>query len=48
MGLGLGNSLSSPVYPQTAYAVTRSVSLDGTNDHIIILTCTQTQVTITK
>jgi hypothetical protein len=36
MGLGLGNSLSSPVYPQTAYAVTRSVSLDGTNDHIVI------------
>jgi len=36
MGLGLGNSLSSPVYPQTAYAVTRSVDLDGTDDHIII------------
>ena len=37
MGLGLGNSLSSPVYPQqTAYTVTKSVSLDGTDDHIII------------
>ena len=37
MGLGLGNSLSSPVYPQqTTYAVTRSVDLDGTDDHIII------------
>ena len=37
MGLGLGNSLSSPVYPQqTAYTVTRSVSLDGSDDHIII------------
>jgi hypothetical protein len=36
MGLGLGNSLSSPVYPQTAYAVTRSVDLDGVDDHITI------------
>ena len=38
MGLGLGSSLSSPVYSQqeTAYAVTRSVDLDGTNQHIII------------
>ena len=37
MGLGLGNSLSSPVYlQQTAYAVTRSVDLDGADDHIII------------
>ena len=36
MGLGLGSSLSSPAYSKTAYAVTRSVDLDGTNDHIII------------
>ena len=34
--LGLGNSVSSISYPQQAYAVTRSVDLDGTNDHIII------------
>ena len=35
--LGLGNSVSSISYPQqTAYAVTKSVSLDGTNDHIVI------------
>ena len=36
MGLGLGSSLSSPVYSQSEYAVTRSVDLDGTNQHIII------------
>jgi hypothetical protein len=38
MSLGLGSSLSSPVYKQqtAAYAVTRSVDLDGTNQHIII------------
>ena len=36
MGLGLGSSLSSPAYSKTEYAVTRSVSLDGTNDHILI------------
>ena len=38
MGLGLGNSLSSPMYKQqtSSYAVTKSVSLDGTDDHIII------------
>ena len=36
MGLGLGNILSSPVYSKAAYAVTRSVSLDGADDHIII------------
>jgi len=38
MGLGLGNSLSSPVYPQqtAAYSVTKSVSLDGSDDHIVI------------
>jgi len=35
--LGLGNSVSSISYPQqTAYTVTKSVSLDGTDDHIII------------
>jgi len=35
--LGLGNSVSSISYPQqTSYAVTKSVSLDGTNDHIVI------------
>ena len=33
--LGLGNSLSNSLYAG-AYAVTKSVSLDGTNDHIII------------
>ena len=36
MGLGLGSSLSSPAYSKTAYAVTRSVSLDGSDDHIVI------------
>ncbi len=34
--LGLGNSVSNAVYLQADYAVTRSVSLDGTNDHIVI------------
>tara|TARA_R100000234_G_scaffold35714_2_gene21253 strand:+ start:362 stop:1090 length:729 start_codon:yes stop_codon:yes gene_type:complete len=35
--IGLGNSISSRQYaPQATYAVTRSVDLDGTNDHIII------------
>jgi len=38
MSLGLGSSLSSPVYKQqtATYAVTKSVSLDGADDHIII------------
>mgnify|MGYP003127877275 CR=1 FL=1 len=38
MGLGLSSSLSSAVYlpSSTAYSVTKSVSLDGTDDHIII------------
>jgi len=34
--LGLGNSVSNIPYSQASYAVTRSVSLDGTDDHIII------------
>ena len=34
--LGLGNSVSNAVYSQADYAVTRSVSLDGTDDHIVI------------
>ena len=34
--LGLGNSVSNAVYLQEDYTVTRSVSLDGTNDHIVI------------
>ena len=35
--IGLGNSISSRQHaPQATYAVTRSVDLDGTNDHIII------------
>ena len=33
--LGLGNSVSNIPYSQ-GYAVTKSVSLDGTNDHIVI------------
>ena len=33
--LGLGNSVSNIPYSQS-YAVTKSVSLDGTNDHIVI------------
>ena len=38
MSLGLSSSLSSAVYlpNSTAYSVTKSVSLDGTDDHIII------------
>ena len=34
--LGLGNSVSNIPYSQASYAVTKSVSLDGTNDHIVI------------
>jgi len=34
--LGLGNSVSNIPYSQAGYAVTRSVSLDGTDDHIVI------------
>ena len=34
--LGLGNSVSNISYSQASYAVTRSVSLDGTDDHIVI------------
>jgi len=34
--LGLGNSVSNASYSQESYVVTRSVSLDGTNDHIVI------------
>ena len=34
--LGLGNSVSNASYSQESYAVTKSVSLDGTNDHIVI------------
>ena len=34
--LGLGNSVSSISYPQQAYAVTRSVDLDGVDDHITL------------
>ena len=36
MGLGLGSSLSSSAYSKSSYTVARSVSLDGTNDHIVI------------
>tara|TARA_R100000231_G_scaffold91867_1_gene69147 strand:- start:20 stop:772 length:753 start_codon:yes stop_codon:yes gene_type:complete len=36
MSLGLGSSLSSSAYSKTEYAVTRSVQLDGADDHIII------------
>ena len=36
MSLGLGSSLSSPAYLNTAYAVTSSVLLDGADDHITI------------
>ena len=38
MSLGLGSSLSSAVYSQNsaAYSVTKSVSLDGSDDHIVI------------
>ena len=34
--LGLGNTVSNIPYSQASYAVTKSVSLDGTNDHIVI------------
>ena len=34
--LGLGNSVSNASYSQESYVVTKSVSLDGTNDHIVI------------
>ena len=34
--LGLGNSITSGEYSESAYAVTRSVQLDGADDHIII------------
>ena len=34
--LGLGNSVSNIPYSQASYAVTKSVSLDGTDDHIVI------------
>ena len=34
--LGLGNSVSNIPYSQAGYVVTKSVSLDGTNDHIVI------------
>ena len=34
--LGLGNSITSASYSQSEYAVTRSVFLDGTDEHIII------------
>jgi len=34
--LGLGNSVSNALYSQESYVVTKSVSLDGTDDHIVI------------
>ena len=34
--LGLGNSITSASYSQSEYAVTRSVLLDGADDHITI------------
>ena len=34
--LGLGNTVSNIPYSQASYAVTKSVSLDGTDDHIVI------------
>ena len=36
MSLGLGSSLSSSAYSKSSYTVARSVSLDGSDDHIVI------------
>ena len=36
MSLGLGSSLSSSAYSKSSYTVARSVSLEGSDDHIVI------------